>query len=80
MDRVERIMAELAKCADCRYEGDEVTTVYMGTESIGVIATQAMALRREVEVKENEISCMRDRIKHLNTELDQKATREKLSE
>jgi len=70
MDRVERIMIELAKCSEARSQDGEINSVYLNAESIAVIATQAMAMRGEVSAKDNEIRLMKERIARLNERSD----------
>jgi hypothetical protein len=57
MDRVKIIMSELATCQAAHFkdEGKTVGAVYLRSESIGVIACQASAMRAEINKLEWEV-------------------------
>ena len=64
MDRAKIIIDELAKCSPAQIEGNgaSVESVYLTTESVGVIVTQALTLRWEMERLQDDIELLEKRI------------------
>lgn len=56
MDSLDRIMLELAKCTPAGYKADgALESVYLHTDSIGVIAAHAITLHSDREKAEHQL-------------------------